>query len=64
MDKRVEAIQTIDTGDLVKKADDNKKITWIEKKVLNHDVYITTQEFNKLISFDGRLKEVNYHITS
>ena len=64
MDKRVKAIQTIDTGDLVKKADDNKKITWIEKKVLNHDVYITTQEFNKLISFDVRLKEVNYHITS
>ena len=64
MDKRVKAIQTIDTGDLVKKADDNKKITWIEKKVLNHDIYITTQEFNKLISFDVRLKEVNYHITS
>ena len=64
MDKRVEAIQSVDTGDLVKKADDNKKITWIEKKVPNHDIYITTQEFNKLISFDVRLKEVNYHITS
>ena len=25
MDKRVEAIQSVDTGDLVKKADDNKK---------------------------------------
>ena len=47
--KKVNAIQTTDTSDLVKKADYNTKIGEIEKKILDHDhsnKYITTKEFN------------------
>ena len=48
--KKVNAIQTTDTSNLVKKAGYNTKIAEIEKKILVHDYgkYITTQEPNKL----------------
>ena len=63
MVKKVNAIQTNDTGDLVQKTDYNTKIYEIEEKINNHDhdKYITTQEFNKLTleNFDIRLKQVN-----
>ena len=39
--KRVNAIQTIDTCDLVKTAGDNTKIDDIEQKIPNDDNYIT-----------------------
>ena len=39
--KKVNAIQTTDTGNLVKKSDYNTKIGKIEKKF--HDMHITTQ---------------------
>ena len=39
-------------SNLVKKTDYNKKINEIEKRIIdhNHDKYITTPEFNKLIA--------------
>ena len=59
--KKVNAIQTTDTSNLVKKTEYNTKIGEIEKKMLNHDhdQYITTQEFINLTSdhFDARLKQ-------
>ena len=48
--KKVDAIQAINSSDLVKKTDYNKKFNEIEKKILDHGKYITTQEFNKLTS--------------
>ena len=44
-----------------KKKDYNTKINEIEKKITDHDRYITTQEFNKLTAknFAARLKQVN-----
>ena len=48
MTKKINAIQTIGTSNLVKIADYNTNIHEIEKKIPNHDIYITTQEFNKL----------------
>ena len=48
--KKVDAIQAINSSDLVKKTDYNKKLNEIEKKILDHGKYITTQEFNKLTS--------------
>ena len=45
--KKVNAIQGTNTSNLVKKADYNTKIEKIEKKILDHSKYITTQEFNK-----------------
>ena len=61
MAKRVNAIQTIDTSDLVKKADYNTIIEDIEKIILDHDKYITSNEFNKLTkdNFAERLKQAN-----
>ena len=59
--KKINAIQTIDTSNSVKKADHNKKIDEIEKNYTNHDQekYIATQEFCKLSAFKfaARLKE-------
>ena len=40
-------IQTIDISDLVKKSEYNTKIEEIEKKISTHDIYRTSQEFNK-----------------
>ena len=50
------AIQTIDTSDLGKKANFNTKIKDIEKKVPNHNKYVTTNYCNKFpdIIFDER----------
>ena len=45
--KKVNAIQTIDTRDLVKKKADNTKIVEIENKIPDNGKYITTQEFDK-----------------
>ena len=59
MVKKVDAIQTTDTSDFVKKADYDTKIGEIEKKITDHDhKYITTQEFNRLKvdNFAARLK--------
>ena len=48
---------------MVKKTDYNTKISEIEKKPTdhNHDKYVTTPEFNKLIgeNFAARLKQAN-----
>ena len=57
----VNAIQSSDTSDLVRKGGYSTKIEEIEKKIPNHDKYITTKEFNKLIKedFAERLKKVN-----
>ena len=57
--KKVNAIQAIDTSDLVKKADYNTKIGDIEKRVPDHYKYITTNDFNKFQGaiFDERLKQ-------
>ena len=48
--KKVDAIQTTDTSNLVKETDYSTEINEMEKKITNHDhdKYITTQEFNKL----------------
>ena len=50
-------------SNLVKKTDYNSKINEIEKKMTdnNHDKYITTSEFNKLIAenFAARLAQAN-----
>ena len=61
--KKINNINTTDTSNLVKKTDNTTKINEIEKKITdhNHDVYIATQEFNKLTSenFAARLKQAN-----
>ena len=48
--KKVNAVQTTDNSNLVKKSDYNKKFNKIEKKITdhNHDKYIATQEFDTL----------------
>ena len=51
--KNVNAIQSSDTDNLVKKTDYNTNINEIEKKISDHDHsnnYITMQEFNKVPS--------------
>ena len=47
--KEVNAVQTSDTSDLVKKINYNTKINEIENKILDHghDKSNTAQEFNK-----------------
>ena len=47
MVKKVNAIQTIDTSDLVKKADYNTKIEEIDKKISNYVKNITNTERNE-----------------
>ena len=51
--------QTVDTSDLIKKADNDTKIEDITKKVPNHNKYVTNNNFNKFPGaiFDERLKE-------
>ena len=48
--KKVNATQTTDSSNLVKKADYDTKLAETQKKIIDcdHDKYITTQEFNKL----------------
>ena len=57
--KTINATQTTDTSNLVKNAEKDRKINEIEQKI-NHDIFITTREFNKLTAnnFDPRLKQV------
>ena len=63
MVKKVNNIKTTDTSNLVKKSDYDTKIGEIEKKILdhNHDKYIATQEFNKMMTdnFAARVKQAN-----
>ena len=63
MVKKVNNIKTTDTSNSVKKSDYDTKIGEIEKKILdhNHDKYIATQEFNKVMTdnFAARVKQVN-----
>ena len=53
--------KTPDTSVLVKKTVLNTKISEVENKILNHDKYITTPEFNKFTTenFAARLKQAN-----
>ena len=57
--KKVNAIQTTDTSDLVEIADSDTRNEHIEKKIPNHCKYTVTNDFNKFpgIVFDERLKE-------
>ena len=63
--KKVNAIQAINTSNLVEKSEYNTKIEEIEKKILNHDKYITTNlgdknniaDFVKKIDFDEKIKK-------
>ena len=60
--KKFNAIQTNDTSNLVKKKlTKTKTIDQIEKKIPNHDKYITTQKLCKLTSenFAARLNQVD-----
>ena len=64
--KKINAIQTTDTIDLVIKDDYKTKIWEVEKKILYHDrdKYITTQEINKITkrNFAAMLKEAKLAI--
>ena len=57
--RKVNAIQTIDTSNLVKKANDKTKIIESETKIPDHDKYITTTELDKLMknNLARRLKQ-------
>ena len=57
--RKVNAIQTIATSNLVKKADDKTKIIESEMKIPDHDKHITTTEFDKLMknNLARRLKQ-------
>ena len=62
--KTVNAIQTTDFRELIKKSYYETKIGETEKKIADHDQcnkYITTHEFNKLAAdiFAVRLKQAN-----
>ena len=64
--KKVNAIETTDTSNLVKTADYNTIISEFEKRILDHDhgKYITTQEFNKLTTedFASRLLQIKQNM--
>ena len=51
-------------SNLVNETDYNTKINWTENKIThhNHDIYITTPEFNKVTSenFAARIKQANF----
>ena len=49
--RKKDAMQTIDASDLGKKADYGTKIVGIEKKIPDHDKYITTPKVNKLTKY-------------
>ena len=51
--------RTTDTSTFVKKAEYNTKIEEIEKEISDHAIYVTTQEFNKIIAdnFTARLAQ-------
>ena len=61
MVKKINAIQTNDTINLINKTDYDAKVVAIEKKIPDHDKYITTTEFNKLTTeiFAERLKQAS-----
>ena len=57
--KKVNAVHVIDVSKSVKKTGYNTKIEEIEKKISNHDKYITTTSFNKFsgVILDEGLKQ-------
>ena len=59
MVKKVNAIQTNLTSNLVKKADYDTEIKEIEDKILDHDKHVTTNDLNTFSDtiFDERLKK-------
>ena len=61
---KVNAIQTINTSDLVKKVQCSTKIDKIENKIPNQDKYVTNPELNKLTKENSteRLKQANLAI--
>ena len=62
LDKKMEMLIKIpDTSGLVTTTVLNTKISDVENKILSHDKYITTPEFNKLTAehFAARLKQAN-----
>ena len=62
--KEVNATQTTDTDNAVKKTEYDTKISEIKSKILNHEhaKYITTQEFNKFpVNFAARLVQAKLH---
>ena len=62
LDKKMEMlIKILDTSGLVTTTVLNTKISDVENKILSHDKYITTPEFNKLTAenFAARLKQAN-----
>ena len=57
MVKQVNGSQTINTSDLIKKADYDTKIRDIKKKIPDHDKYITNKYFNTFSTiFNKKLK--------
>ena len=52
--KKVNALQTIDTSELVKKANYNTKLVEIKKKIPGHGKYITTYDFHQFSSIFRR----------
>ena len=66
MVQKVNNIQTIDTSDLVEKAECNRKIAEIENKIPGHDKYITTNNFNTFSGaiFDKKLKQAKLAINN
>ena len=60
--KKVNDIKTTDTNALVKKAEYDKKIGDIEKKITDQDHgnrYVTTDKFSRLTAVNSRLKQAN-----
>ena len=61
--KKVNAIWTIDSSNFVKKTDYDTKIVELEKRIPDHEKYITTNDFTANTFsgsiFDERLKQAN-----
>ena len=60
--KKVNDIKTTDTNALVKKAEYDKKIGDIEKKITDQDHgnrYVITEKFSRLTAVNSRLKQAN-----
>ena len=64
--KNVNAIQTTDTSNLVKKTDYSTEINEIEKKITNcdHYKYIITQEFYKLTAQNVTARSAQTNLAS
>ena len=62
--KKANTIQNIDTSDLAKKSDYDRKKVDVKKKIPNHNKYITTSIFNELMreSVATRLRKAKLEI--